>query len=97
VYWPIAFLIFLAANCSAAEPGEVLVSPSVHTHGFDLSDAERLRLEQKAADGDASAAMRLWDYYAIEHHSDDLISSDRSQEPAHNQEAAIRATSLRRV
>lgn len=77
MYWPIAFLIFLAANCSAAEPGEVLVSPSVHTHGFDLSDAERLRFEQKAADGDASAAMRLWDYYAIEHHSDDLISSDR--------------------
>jgi hypothetical protein len=42
---------------------------------LDLSKAERLQLERKAAEGDASAALRLWTYYAIELH--DGLSGDR--------------------
>jgi TPR repeat protein len=64
----ITFLFLLTACCRAAEP--------LHTHGLDLSESERLRLEQKATSGDASAAMRLWQYYAIELH-DDGPSGDR--------------------
>jgi TPR repeat protein len=65
---PVAFLIFLAITCPTARCDEMSPVPSIHTHGLDLSNAERLRFEQKAADGDASAAMRLWEYYAIELH-----------------------------
>jgi hypothetical protein len=64
----LTFLFLLAACCQAAEPA--------HTHGLDLSESEKHRLEQNAAGGDASAAMRLWTYYAIELH-DDGPSGDR--------------------
>lgn len=66
----ITLLFLLAACCRAAEPVQV------HTHGLDLSESEKLRLEQKAASGDSSAAMRLWEYYALELH-DDGLSGDR--------------------
>lgn len=62
----LVFLFLLAACCRAAEPQQV------HTHGLDLSESEKHRLEQKAASGDASAAMRLWTYYAIELHDGPL-------------------------
>ena len=58
----ITVLFLLAACCRAAE------LPQVHTHGMDLSEPERLLLEEKAASGDARAAMRLWGYYALELH-----------------------------
>ena len=75
MYRPIAFLIFLATSCPTARCDEASPAPPIHTHGLDLSDAERLRLERKAADGDTSAAMRLWGYYALELH--DGLSGDR--------------------
>src|SRR5678816_1470334 len=64
----IAFLIFLVTSTLTARCEEGPPTPPIHTHGLDLAEAERLQLERKAADGDASAAMRLWTYYAIELH-----------------------------
>jgi hypothetical protein len=50
----------LALGCQSAPSG-----PSTGGEFYDLTSQQRMRLERRAAAGDRSAAVRLFEYYTI--------------------------------
>lgn len=58
----IILLSVMFVTCQRMQP--------IHTHGMDLSDAERATLQREATGGDAAAAWRLYRYYSLEHHNE---------------------------